>query len=192
MTPVLRDRADLLAAKAVTGYDPARGASLQTHVSNALRELQRTAPEITDPLPAPERLRRKRAEAFAALARLRDDLRRDPTEEEIADELNISPAEFRKLRPHLRYQQPLSMAETGDDETEKDVAVAERTPYDDWIEAVYHDLPPQDRLILQHTTGLNGAQKLSLPQLVTATGLSLDQVRSRVAKLQRRLNEFHG
>ena len=51
---------------------------------------------------APRSLRRMRRELDLALARLRHELRREPTESELADALKLSPAEYARTLEQLR------------------------------------------------------------------------------------------
>lgn len=156
-----------------------------------MQAFTKDAPKITDPMPVPARLRQQRAEVFAGMQKLKDELRRDPTDEELSEALHLTPAKFRKLKPLLRHQQPLSALDQDDDDGDsQDVVASTRTDYDDWVEAIYHDLPPTDQLILQHRTGLNGAEKLDAPELAKVTGLSIPQINHRIRRLQQRLNEF--
>jgi RNA polymerase sigma factor for flagellar operon FliA len=51
---------------------------------------------------APRSLRRLRRELDGAVAKLRSDLRREPTEDEVADEMHMSPAEYAKVIDQVR------------------------------------------------------------------------------------------
>jgi len=95
------DREDLISAgmigliKAVDRYDPERGASFTTYASSLMRGA------ILDELRrmdwAPRGLRSRYRRLEEAVATLRQRLGRQPSEEEIIEELGVTPPEYRKL-----------------------------------------------------------------------------------------------
>lgn len=192
--PTLRSRAKILAARAVKSYDPGRGANLKTHVYNQLRALQRIAPEVVDPLPPPERFRRQQAEISTALSDLEDSLGREPTDEEVSEHTGIPLSRTSKVRARMRARIPMTSFEEGDDDddTGQDVVGSTRTDYDDWAEAVFHDLGHIDKLIMQYRTGYGGADKLNNMEIASRVGISPAAVSQRARRIQARLDEFYG
>ncbi len=191
--PVVQQRARLIAAKAIRSFDPKKGAQLQTHLRNHLQALQRMAPSIQDPLAPPERFRAQQAEIAHAADLMTDQLGREPTDEELAEVLKFPLKRVTKVRSRMRARLPTSTYEDAGEEDERpDVVAVERTLYDDWEDAVYHDLGPVDRLIMMHRTGYRGAEVLSTNEIAKRLNLSASAVSQRASRIQKRLDEVNG
>lgn len=192
-SPVVQQRARLIAARAVKSYDPDRGVALPTHVNNQLRELQRAAPSVVDPLSPPERFRRQQMEITRVTADLEEQLGREATDEEIAEVSGIPLPRVVKVRQRMRARLPTSVYEDSDDDDESpDIVDSTVTDEDLWLEAVYHDLGEVDRVILLHRTGYRGAEVLSNAEIADRVNLSPGAVSQRAKRIQHRLEEFHG
>lgn len=192
-SPVLKQRARLLAAKALQTYDPEKGANVRTHVANQLRSLQRMAPGVIDPLPPPERFRRQQAEIRQAADVLSDRLGRDVTDEEIAELTQLPITRVSKVRNRMRARIPLSAyeeTEEGDDES-PELEASKRELYDDWTDAVYHDLGDLDRLIMMHRSGYRNADILSTQEIAERLGITPAAVSQRANRIQQKLDQFH-
>lgn len=192
-SPVLRDRARVLAAKALEGYDPTRGAKLSTHVYGQLQGLRQIRHKLGNPMPAPEQLRRDRGTVLQAAGQLRDSLLREPSDDEVADELGVPVARVERVMRAARIGVPLSALEADEDEDRpgRDVISHTRTPEDDWMEAVDHDLSPVDKLILRYRTGYGKNPVLSNQEIARRLGMSAPAISQRAARIQARLDEFH-
>lgn len=191
--PTIRQRANILAADAVKSFDPTRGASLKTHVYNQLRRLQRMAPGVVDPLAPPERFRRQQVDIKQGVELLQEEMGRDPTDEEVADLLGMPSARVTKVRNRMRARMPMSVYEeaSSDDDTAPDIVGSTRTPYDEWIDAVYHDLGEIDRLILMYRTGYRNSDVLSNQEIANRLSISPAAVSQRANRIQRKLDSFH-
>lgn len=192
--PTVQQRARILAARAVRSYDPTRGANLNTHVHNQLRRIQRMAPSISDPLAPNERFRRQQMEISSAMAHIEDTLGREPTDEEVAEATGLPAKRVTKVRNRMRARIPISVYEDASDDEDgaPDIIGSERTPYDEWIDAVYDDLGPVDRLIMMYRTGYRGADILDNNTIAQRLKLSPSAVSQRVRRIQSRLDSFHG
>jgi DNA-directed RNA polymerase specialized sigma subunit len=190
-SPIVDQRARLLAAKALQSYDPKKGANLKTHIANQLRSLQRLAPDITDPLPPPERFRRHQREIMNASELLSEQLGREVTDEEIAELTSLPPARVSKVRSRMRARIPLSAFEEADEGEGDELVAGKHDDYDDWLDAVYHDLGNVDRLILMHRVGYRNADLLSTKEIAERLGMSPAAVSQRASRIQKRLDEFH-
>jgi RNA polymerase primary sigma factor len=125
---------------------------------------------------------------------MKTDLGREPSDEELADITGIALPRVIKVRKRMRSRVPFSVAEGEDDDENSgtDVAVSRRTPYDDWVDAVYHDLGEIDKIILQHRSGYRGAEILPNQEIAKKLGLSPAAVSQKAARIQARLDEFNG
>jgi DNA-directed RNA polymerase specialized sigma subunit len=191
-SPIVHDRARLLAVKAIKGYQPSRNVPLHAHVYRQLQEIQRIAPKIQEPMAMPERLRRERGVLLGAINAAKDELGREPSDEEISERTGLPPAKVTKVRSLARASLPASaIEEAGDDDENDDVVAHQRSPEDDWTDAVYHDLSDPDRLILQHRTGYRGAPILPTQDIAKMLNISSAAISQRAARIQARLDEFH-
>lgn len=189
----VRARAKLLAANAIKSYSPAKGANLKTFIRQHLQAVQRLAPRITDPLAPPDAFRRDLKAFQSAEAHLREELDRDPTDEELVDRSGLSLNRLNRVRNRAKPRVSQSqMEETTDDEDLLDIVDSSRTEEDDWMDAVYHDLPPVDRLILQYRTGYRGAPVLSNSEIAMRLKLSPGAISQRAARIQAQLDSFNG
>jgi hypothetical protein len=193
-SPTVSQRARLLAAKAVQGWQPTGGANLKTHVFRQLQAIQRLAPSVSDPFAPSERFRQHQNEIHNATNIAQTQLGREPTDEELATATGLPLKRVIRVRTRMRARLPASAYEEPDEEfeTKPDIIGGERTDADDWADAVYHDLGERDRMIFMHRTGYRGAEKLSNQQLAQRLGVSPGLVSQRAARIQRRLDELHG
>lgn len=191
-SPILADRARLLAAKAMHAYDPTRGAKLKTYVSSQLRSLVRDAPKIQEPMVPGQKYRTEVAELHNAKLKFTDTFGRDATDEELSELTNIPLRKVVRLQSSNRARIPMSMVEEADeDASSPDVIGSTRTPYDDWVDAIYHGLGDVDRLILMHKTGYRHGEQLDDTALAARVNLSVDAVQKRAHRIQAQLDRFH-
>ena len=191
-SPVVQQRARLIAARAVKSFDPDRGVALPTHVNNQLRELQRSAPAVVDPLSPPERFRRQQVEISQVTQDLEEQLGREATDEEISEVSGIPLPRVVKVRRRMRARIPTSVYEDSDDDDDAlDVVDNRFTDEDLWHEAVYHDLGEVDRIIFMHRTGYRDADILSNTDIAQRVNLSPGAVSQRARRIQQRLEQYH-
>ena len=71
--------------------------------------------------------------------------------------------------------------------------MASRTdPYDEWVDAVYHDLGEIDRVIMSYRTGFRGAPVLSNGDIAKRLKMTPGAVSQRANRIQGKLDEFYG
>lgn len=191
-SPIVRDRAKMVAAKAVKSFDPTRGAQLHTHVSNQLKRLVSEAPRIQEPFVPSERFRKESNDIRNAMTSFTDRMGRDPTDEELSDITYIPLKKVIRIRTASRARVPLSAVEEANDENEGgyDVVGSIRSKADDWGEAVYYGLGDLDKLIFMHKTGYRGADKLSNEGIAEKLHLSPQAVSVRARKIQDQLDSY--
>jgi len=166
--PLLELEANRLAAEAIQSYSPNRGAALATHVTNRLKKLSRLPYTHQNVARLPEHQTLKFHAFHSAKADLEDKFGRDPTSDELSDQLGWS-------RPFLtRFQKSLrkEFIESGD------VVPIFDSPSDDvqTIDFIYNDLSPIQKKVFEHTTGYGGVATLSNPQLMKKLNLSQGQL----------------
>jgi len=193
-SPIVKDRAKMVAARAIKSFDPTRGAQLHTHVSNQLKRLVSEAPRIQEPFVPSERFRKESNDIRNAMNGFTDRMGRDPTDEELADITYIPLKKVIKIRTASRARVPISAVEEANEDNEQghDIVGSTRSKADDWAEAVYYGLGDLDKLIFMHRSGYRGADKLSNEGIAEKLHLSPQAVSARSRKIQEQLDSFAG
>lgn len=178
--PLLRSRAKVLAVKAVKSFDPMSGARLNSWIVTNLQPLARYSIKQRD-IQVPEVAARQAAEVSRVTEYLKDDLGRDPTDDEIADEIGISPkrvADVRKMAVPSVVSGSFDEAVDGDNSSSAPaVETPSQVPYAQ--EAVYQGLSDTDKLIFDHLTGMHGKRQLSGRDIAGMLGVSPSAVSQR-------------
>ena len=186
---LLRSRAKILAIKAIKSFDPMSGARLNSWIVTNLQPLSRYSIKQRD-VKTPEVAARQAAEVDRVSSELRDELGRDPTDDEIADEIGISPKRVAKVR-----EMAIASVTTGTYEENEDgeggvggapaVQTPSQIPYAQ--EAVYQSLGDMDRFIFDSLTGMHGSKVLQARQVADRTGLSPAAISQRAAAIARQI-----
>ena len=165
--PVLEIQAKKLAIDAFSNYRPGK-AALNTHVTNQLKGLSRNVYTYTSPARMPEH-RQVKAGTFRNVEEgLRETLAREPTTEELAQELAWSPREVARYKEEQRATYSTSLPIPPGFE--------KYSPDQTLVDFVYHDLADQDKRVFEHTTGYGGSSILSGKELMKTTGMTQGQV----------------
>lgn len=176
---LLRSKAKILAVKAVRTFNPMSGAKLNSWVVTNLKPLARYSIQQRD-VHIPEVAARQAAAVDVAVKNLTDDLGREPTDEEIADELGISEKRVKAVR-----QKAVATVNSGRfDELDSDDASAvpgvvepSKVPFAQ--EAVYMDLSPEDKMIFDAATGSHGSPRVPGIEIAKKLGISPAAVSQR-------------
>lgn len=166
--PALELEAKTLAKEAIESYRPTGGASLATHVTNRLKKLSRLSYQHQNLARIPEYQQLKFNTYATAQAQLQDDLGRDPTSVELADQLGWSEPAVAKFRQNLRQE----FIESG----ETPPIFDERPEDSGMIDYIYYDLAPIQQKIFEFTTGYQGAPTLSNPEIMRKLKLTQGQL----------------
>jgi len=171
-----------LAREALETYRPTGGASLATHTANRLKKLSRLSYQHQNLARIPEYQLRKFHTFTSAQAQLQDELGRDPTEPELADQLSWSVPAVSAFQHSLR-QEFIESGETP--------PIFDTSPGDNGIiDYIYYDLSPIQQKIFESTAGYRGTPQLNNTQLMKKLGLTQGQlsyqkrlVRDRIEKI---------
>ena len=185
--PALETEARRLAVRAFQTYDPTRGAQLNTHVTNHLKHLQRFTLNYQNVGKIPEHRGTMISRYKNTFANLEDDLGREPTLAELADELQISLADVERLQIELR--QDLNIIQSKDDAFFDYSYGRDLDPLHTAIEFVYFDAAPEDKKILEYTFGLGGAMKKDVKSIAMAIGKNEAYVRRRKKELAQKIKD---
>jgi RNA polymerase primary sigma factor len=192
--------------KAVERFDPNKGAKLSTYgawwIKQAIkRALANQSKTIRVPVHMTDRIARMRRTS----TKLHAELGREPTDDELGEELGMKSWRVAELR--TAGIRPASLdAPIGEDESERFAAVIKderaETPYQQLegksIEAMLRKmvsaLPPREAMILRHRFALDGAEQKTLEEVGEMLGVTRERVRqvqnSVLAKLRRRLEKL--
>lgn len=183
----MKTTARLLAAKALPKFDPDK-ASLNTFVFGELRRLQRVGPQQEFAIPVPERVMLERSAVDRATDELREELGRQPTDNELLDRTGLSLKRLRTIRGV-----PAQVVGSRTDEAGQIIADAadEMDSSRLWEEAVAASLDPIDRKIYEWSTG-SGGERLTKTQMAARLGLSPAAVTQRSAKIVQKLSAGTG
>lgn len=185
----IKNKARLMALKALNTYDPAKG-NVKTHLLSQLQSLRRLTAKEQNIISLPEQVGLDFQRLSAAENELRDALSRDPTDDEIADATGLSTRRIKKIRG---FNQPIAEGMTalqaGDSEDAANTDIASTLPNytkhtDAWLEFVYGDLTPTDKLIMDMTLGRNGRRRASTQDIAQRLNISPGAVSQRAAKIQ--------
>lgn len=182
------------ALKAFNNYDPSKGTTLRTHVTNMLRRSQRTVGLYQNMAYIPEEKRFLISPINTARDTLFDEKGSDPTHQEIADYLNKNPQMIAgriqgKITPKLiqnvaKYQiKDIPDAGFEDDPTKNigsgDIQVAKMLPM---------ALEPREKDFYEYYMGLNGKPKINkISDIGRRLGLSPTQASRMHRKI---INKF--
>jgi DNA-directed RNA polymerase specialized sigma subunit len=191
-SPTLKSRARLMALKALNTYDPERG-NVRTHLLSQLQSLRRLTAKEQNIISIPEQVGLDYQHINIAENELRDTLNREPSDDELADHIGLSVRRIRKIRG---FNQPIAAGtvsrETADDTVNTDIASnvpgAHRAE-DAWMNFVYDDLSPTDKLIMDMTLGRNGRRRTSTQDIAKKLRVSSGAVSQRAAKIQDMLDK---
>lgn len=183
---VLLNEARALAAKAFDTYNPNAGAALSTHLTNQLLPLSRTVYTYQNAARMPENITQKLQTFNVANESLKLTLGRDPTTDELHQELGWSGPEITRIRDYNHRDLVESGPAVGGDFYQQD-----QNDLDDMLlGGIYFELSPQEKTLFEHTTGYNGAKVMSNPELCSKLGLNQAQLSYKKIQLRNRIEDL--
>lgn len=193
-SPSMRTRAKLMALKAMETYDPNRG-NVKTHLLSQMQSLRRALAKENNIISLPEQVGLDFQRLTESENQLRDQLGRDPTDDEIADATNLSTRRIQKIRAfHQPVAESATITENENDTYDGDIASSvpgANNAHNAWLNFVYEDLGPTDRLIMDMTLGRNGKRRASGQEIAARLKLSPGAVSQRAAKIQAMIDRRH-
>jgi DNA-directed RNA polymerase specialized sigma subunit len=193
-SPTIRSRAKLMALQALGTYDPQRG-NVKTHLLSQMQSLRRVAAKAKNIISIPEQVGLDYKMLNDSENEMRDALGRDPTNEELADVTGLSTRRIKKVR---MFNQPVSegmtAARSGDSDDNTNTEIASTLPNhtshaDAWLNFVYDDLSPTDRLIMDMSLGRNGRRKAATQDIAARLRITPGAVSQRAAKIQQMIDQ---
>src|SRR6266404_2639474 len=178
--------------KAVERFDPAKGGKLSTYGSWWIKQsIKRALANQSKTIRLPVHLVDKISKMRRTALKLQEELGREPTDEELADEIGISASRVGQMR--MAAIRPASLdAPIGDDDSNNfgDVVQDENadTPYEQleektvtrMLQEMVKTLDPREATILRARFGLDGGPQKTLEEV----GLKFGVTRERVRQIQ--------
>jgi RNA polymerase primary sigma factor len=175
--------------KAVERFDPRKGGKLSTYGSWWIKQsIKRALANQSKTIRLPVHLVDKISKLRRVAMKLQEELGREPTDEELADELDLTPARVRQMRQAAIRPASLD-APIGDDESNNfsDVVEDENaiTPYQDleektiigMLQDMVKHLDTREATILRYRFGLDGGSEKTLEEVGAKFGVTRERVR---------------
>jgi RNA polymerase primary sigma factor len=175
--------------KAVERFDPAKGGKLSTYGSWWIKQsIKRALANQSKTIRLPVHLVDKISKMRRTAMRLQEEFGREPTDDELGEELGISAARVSQLR--TAAIRPASLdAPIGDDESNNFAEVVQDenafTPYEQlkdktvnrMLQEMIKTLDPREATILRYRFGLDGGAEKTLEEVGQKFGVTRERVR---------------
>lgn len=175
--------------KAVERFDPAKGGKLSTYGSWWIKQsIKRALANQSKTIRLPVHLVDKISKMRRIAMRLQEELGREPTDEELAEELGMTPARVSQMR--LAAIRPASLdAPIGDEDSNNFAEVVQDenadTPYEQledktvtgMLQEMVTKLDPREATILRYRFGLDGGTEKTLEEVGEKFGVTRERVR---------------
>jgi len=175
--------------KAVERFDPAKGGKLSTYGSWWIKQsIKRALANQSKTIRLPVHLVDKISKMRRASMKLQEILGREPTDEELAHDIGISPARVAQLR--TAAIRPASLdAPIGDEESNNYAEVVQDenafSPYEQleektvtaMLQEMVENLEPRESMILSYRFGLDGGGEKTLEDVGAKFGVTRERVR---------------
>lgn len=184
---VLLTKAKTLAAKAFDTYNPNAGAALATHLTNSLMPLSRLVYTYQNTARMPENITIQMNTYNQAVSHLTAVNGREPTTDELHDELGWSSSQISRVRDYNRRD----LLESGQAVNGDFYAGGSNDDDDDIIlGGIYMELSPEEKTLFEYITGWNGKPKLSNPEIIKRTGMTQAQLSYKKTLLTNKINSI--
>lgn len=187
----LRMRAYAQVKKAIDSYDPDKGAALATHVGNYLRRVDAVALQYANlGYVPPNRAAKEFGPFLEADRKLKERLNRQPTSQELADELKWSVKQVARIQREARNDLVASKFDTPDTMPEYRVQQEKET---EAMHLIYSspETTSEERIVLEHLFGMNGKKKMSKGEIAKKHfNGSAPKVSRLIKKLEGRFSEL--
>jgi DNA-directed RNA polymerase specialized sigma subunit len=187
---LLAVKAKLLAANAIKSYKPGHGTQLRSWVVTQLQPLSRYGQQLR-PIYIPEVAYRQAAMLSRLRAELSEDMGREPTEAELADETGLSVTRVKNLlaQPSASVSESSLTAYKDDQNT----AVLPATVMPDSVglaeDIVFESLSPTDQQIHKFKTGKGGKQ-MANKDIASMLNISPARVSQRSKVVAGKINDL--
>jgi len=176
----LEGKARLIAKRVIDNYDPKMG-RLESYLMLNLQELRRRASESRNVISSSEYIRLQQKKLYESQKELEDRLGRPPSDQELADYLGLSIKKIAKLRS-------AQGGVAGSAITDMPTVVPELGELNEaqklWLETLYLEAPPENKVIIENYFGLHGRKPATLEEIAKRLKKSIGYVHEKVKKIQ--------
>ena len=183
---VLLSEDRMMAVKAFDSYNPKSGAALATHVTNHLKPLSRIVYTYQNTARIPENTAMRISAYNTAVENLKAFTGREPTTDELHQELGWSATDIARVRDYNRRD----LVESGptvegsffnnNDDDESDLVLA----------GVYAELLPEEKTLFELITGFNGRPAMSNAQIMKKMNWSQAQLSYKKSLLTKKIQSI--
>lgn len=166
-------------AKDLPEYDPEETA-MSTYLYNfSLPKTNRYVNTYQNTARIPEARTQKISTFNEAKQQLKDDFNREPSDQELSDELGWSIKEVRRMQKSQRQEIPESSFDMiGNFEAES------HSELDDVYHYMIYELDPEEQIVFKHLTGFDNTEKLSGKEIAQ----KMDVSPAKVSKIKKKIN----
>ena len=176
-------------------FDASKGASFRTHAFNTVLEKgKRLNLKYQNIGYIPESRATKYQAYQTGVHLLREELGREPSTVEIADEVGLPVSEIEKLRKEVKKD-----LVTREHIVSQGMQFAQSDKAMQVMRDILYSLEPKHQLVLEYTVGMNGrpslvkkSGKADISAIAKATGLGINEVRSARKTIKRKVQEYRG
>lgn len=163
----LESKGRLLTVQALKTYDPNRGAALGTHVTSRLRKLSRDVYPYQNVARLPENKQLLYNTFQIATNNLVDQHGREPTTDELADELGWAPRKVADFQKSFARRELVESAGAFMEEGSADEGL---------VDFYHHGLAPNDKLMFEDIIGYKGRPAMNNAQLMKKYAMTQGQL----------------
>lgn len=180
---VLEFTAKKLAVEAFQTFEPKK-ASLKTHTYNHLKQLTRFVGDRQNIGKIPENRRIKITQYKAAYNTLEEELKRDPSFQELSAWLKWPLAEIQRMDAELRGTAVSSTFE-GENVLAKDTTRERRI-----IRNIYYELNPEEAIVYEYLLGERGKPRLTETEIAGRLNMSITKISRIKHKIAKKIEQY--